>query len=82
MVQKKISKRLPGGKTIVRIISKKPSKAVCGSCGIVLHGVARGTNTARKNMSKSSKRPERPYGGVLCSKCSRLTFKKRIREEN
>tara|TARA_Y100000310_G_C20265001_1_gene615396 strand:+ start:215 stop:463 length:249 start_codon:yes stop_codon:yes gene_type:complete len=82
MVRKKVSKRLPGGKTIVSAISKKPSKAVCGSCGIILHGVIRGTNMKRKNTSKSSKRPERPYGGVLCSKCTRLTFKKRIREEN
>ena len=80
MVRRKISKKLPGGRTVVKIVPKRPGKAVCGDCGTVLHGVAFGTNTHRKNMSKSSKRPERPFGGVLCSKCSRVELKRRIRE--
>jgi large subunit ribosomal protein L34e len=32
-----------------------------------------------KNMPKSSKRPERPYGGVLCSACTRKLLKSKVR---
>lgn len=81
MKKKKLTKRLPGGSTVIRIKARKPSKPKCGDCGTFLHGVARGTNTQRKNMSKSSKRPERPYGGVLCSKCTRAKIRKQMREE-
>jgi len=32
-----------------------------------------------RNMPKTKKRPERPFGGVLCSKCSREEIVSRIR---
>ena len=80
MKKKRLTKRLPGGRTVLRIKARKPSKPKCGKCGTFLHGVARGTNMQRKNMSKSAKRPERAYGGVLCSKCSRLTIRRQVRE--
>ncbi|MAF35974.1 50S ribosomal protein L34e [archaeon] len=82
MVKKKVYKRLPGGTTVVRFKKRKPSKAACAGCGAVLHGVARGTNTQRKHMTKSSKRPERPFGGMLCSKCSRKQYKQSAREDS
>lgn len=81
MVTKKVYKKTPGGKTVMRTKSKLPSKSRCGSCGSMLHGMVRGTNTQRKKMSKSSKRPERPYGGILCSKCARQIQKQKAREE-
>ncbi len=50
---------------------RNPAKAQCGDCGKELHGVPRARPVEMQNMPKSMKRPERPYGGVLCSSCMR-----------
>ena len=50
---------------------RNPAKAQCGNCGKELHGVPRAKPVAIRNMPKTQKRPERPYGGVLCSACMR-----------
>jgi len=47
---------------------RKESKQQCGSCGAVLKGIPR---VKISKLSKTQRRPERPYGGVLCSKCTR-----------
>lgn len=74
---RKVSVKVPGGKTVKQFKRRKPSKAVCGVCGKVLAGVPRERPTKMKNMPKTAKRPERPYGGVLCSKCSRVELVKK-----
>ena len=53
---------------------RNPAKAQCGSCGKELHGVPRARAVVLLNLPKTKKRPERPYGGVLCSKCMRETM--------
>ena len=70
-----LSVKVPGGSTKIHFKKKKPSKAKCGSCGCQLSGVPRELPTKMKNMAKTKKRPERPYGGVLCSKCTRSLLK-------
>ena len=50
---------------------RKPSKAKCAGCGKLLPGVPRERPYKMKNMPKTAKRPQRPYGGVLCSSCTR-----------
>jgi len=69
----------PGGETKTVYKRRKPSKAACGECGKPLLGTARENPAKMRNMSKSSKRPERPYGGVLCSSCSRKKQKEKAR---
>jgi len=34
-----------------------------------------------QNMAKSRKRPERPYAGMLCSRCMRAEIKKMARSQ-
>ncbi len=58
-------------KTVTHYKPKLHGKHVCGMCGEVLHGTVRGGPAEIRKHSKTEKRPERPYGGVLCSKCSR-----------
>ena len=58
---------------------KKILRAKCAVCGVVLKGVLRETPTKMKNMAKTKKRPSRPFGGVLCSKCSREKIKNESR---
>ena len=50
---------------------KRPARAQCGDCGKELQGVPRARPVELRNMPKSMKRPERPFGGVLCSSCMR-----------
>lgn len=67
------------GKTRIHYKKRKPSKAKCGKCGAVLKGVPNVRASKLKKITKTKKRPERPFGGVLCSKCMRLEIKRRIK---
>jgi large subunit ribosomal protein L34e len=58
---------------------RNPKQAHCGNCGSVLQAVPRGRPYKMQNMAKTKKRPERPYGGVLCSKCLRTEMKAKAR---
>ena len=64
--------KTPGGENKLTHRKRKPSKAICAKCGTVLKGVANERPHKMQNMPKTKKRPERPFGGVLCSKCTRL----------
>ena len=59
---------------------RKPSKAHCAECNQVLHGVASERPCKMSKLSKTEKRPDRPYAGQLCSKCMRLKIKSMITE--
>lgn len=78
---KKVQRRTPGGKTVTHYERRKPSKAVCANCGKALSGVPRELPKKMTNMAKTTKRPERPFGGVLCSKCMREEFKAKAKQE-
>lgn len=61
---------------------RNPAKAQCGKCGKELHGVPRARSVDMRNMPKTKKRPERPYGGVLCSACMRETMISKARAQS
>lgn len=63
--------RTPGSRVVMHYVKRMSGKAQCAGCGTVLSGVPRASDASLRNMSKSKKRPERPFGGVLCSGCSR-----------
>jgi large subunit ribosomal protein L34e len=60
-------------------VKRKPRKQLCGKCGALLNGVPRERPVAMRTMAKTKKRPERPFGGVLCTRCMRLTMIARVR---
>jgi len=74
-----VSVRTPGGITKVVYKKKKPAKAQCAKCGETLKGVPTERMYKMTNMAKTRKRPERPYGGVLCSKCMRELMAEKAR---
>jgi len=76
--KRRVFVRTPGSNTTLHYKRKIPSKPKCSECGQVLPGVARGTKTELNKLPKTKKRPDRPFGGVLCSRCMR----KKIIEEN
>ena len=66
---------------VLQYKKRKPGVAKCGSCGAVLKGVARARPYKMQNMSKTKKRPTRPYAGVLCSKCLRKVMIEKARKK-
>ena len=74
----KVKKRIPGNKTNVHFKRRNPSPAKCGNCGKKLNGVPRLRPKKLVKLTKTKKRPERPYGGHLCSSCSREIFKEKV----
>ena len=78
---RRLQRKVPGGSTRLHYERKKPKAARCGNCGAVLKGIPRELPIKFKGMSKSQKRPERPYGGVLCSRCMRQTIVQKFRAE-
>ncbi len=69
--RRRIKVRVPGGETRLVYKKRKPDKAHCNMCGDVLKGVPRELPAKMRNLAKTKKRPQRPYGGMLCSRCMR-----------
>lgn len=65
---KKFRKTISGTK--IDYVKGKNKKIHCGMCKAILHGVPHSKTKAEINkLSKTKKRPEVVFGGVLCSKC-------------
>jgi large subunit ribosomal protein L34e len=73
-----IKKKLttPGGKKTVHYKKKATSYARCGSCNRLLLGVPR---TKVSKLRKSQRVPNRPFGGNLCTPCTRSLLKEQAR---
>ncbi len=66
-----MQRRLPGGSKVTHFRKRNPNIARCAECKKPLAGIPRLRQCRMKNLAKTKKRPERKYGGVLCSACSR-----------
>jgi len=73
---RRVFKKLPGNKVTIHYEPRAPSKPKCAVCGKPLAGVARVRPYKAQTMAKTQKRPERPYGGNLCSACARERIKR------
>lgn len=67
--------------TKVVYTKRKPKVGTCPITGETLKGVPRATPTVMRNMAKTEKRPQRPFGGVLSAKASRQELKNRTRNK-
>ncbi|RLI98047.1 MAG: 50S ribosomal protein L34e [Candidatus Aenigmatarchaeota archaeon] len=76
----RVKVRLPSGKVVIRERKKKPRIAKCAICKRPLHGIPRLRASQLKKLAKTKKRPERPYGGYLCSKCMRELMREKARK--
>lgn len=77
---RKVFRKVSGGRVSLHYKKKKPKAARCGSCGALLKGIPRELPFRMRSMAKTKKRPERPFGGVLCSKCMRNVIIDKIRQ--
>jgi len=78
---RQVKVKLPGNRVTSHYTTRKPSAHKCGKCGKQLSGTVRVSPLKQQNMPKTRKRPERPYGGVLCSKCSREKIRQEARKQ-
>lgn len=67
----KIQRRTPGNRVVIHTKPKKPGRHECAICHGILHGTPRGTVAQIRKLKKTERRPTRPFGGQLCSKCTR-----------
>jgi len=65
----------PSGKAMIHYLKKKPGPARCAVCKLPLHGVPSDLPARIRKLSKTKKRPSRPYGGNLCPACTRQAIK-------
>lgn len=77
---RRVYRRTPSGKTVIHFRKRKPQKAKCSKCGDILKGVPRERPYKMQRLAKTKKRPERPYGGVLCSRCMRRLLINNLRK--
>lgn len=76
---RKVFVKTPGAKTKIQYKRRKPARAKCAVYGTPLQAVPRELPAKMANMSKSKKRPERPYGGILSSRAMRELLKHKAR---
>ena len=76
---KKKMRRTPGGHTRPYYKLEKKGKGVCACCRKQLHGVKNLSAPDLAKFSKTEKRPERIFGGVLCGNCTRQIIKEKAR---
>jgi large subunit ribosomal protein L34e len=72
--------KTPAGAKRVHYTKRRPSPTICANCKKPLHGVPRKRDIDLASLTRRQKRPERPYGGNLCSKCTREKIKSALRE--
>ncbi|MEM0365688.1 MAG: 50S ribosomal protein L34e [Acidilobaceae archaeon] len=78
---RRVYRRAPSGRVVIHFEEKRPGKPICSNCGKPLGGVPKLKHVELRKLSKSKKRPNRPYGGTLCSTClSRLITRAVLRE--
>ncbi len=75
---KRIKVRTPGRRSVTHYERETKVIARCGRCGSTLNGVPREVKDLRR-LPKSSKRPNRLFGGVLCHRCLDEILKESIR---
>lgn len=76
---KKVKRRTPSGKINIHKKREKPALAKCANCKKPLQGVPKLVSSQMRKLAKTKRRPEKPYGGYLCTSCSRELFRERIR---
>ena len=78
---RRVKVKVSGGRTVTHYKKRKPGKAKCGTCGTILKGTLRERPLKMSKLPKTKKRPERPHGGNLCSKCTRSLIVEKARSQ-
>ena len=77
---RRVKVKTPGGRVKIHYLKRKPKSAKCGKCGKALIGIPRERPAVFRNLSFTERRVERPYGGNLCSRCTREVIIKKTND--
>ena len=75
---RRVKIKTPTGRHVVHYKRRRPDTAICAQCKKPLHGIPRLRASRFSDLAKTQKRPERPYGGNLCSPCMRAKMRERM----
>jgi len=78
--KRRVYVRTPGGRLNIHYTPRRPGPARCAICGKPLNGVPRLRPVELRKLAKTEKRPERLYGGVVCSSCLARLLRESARE--
>ena len=78
---RKVKVKTPGSRVVLHYVKRKPKVGSGSITGEKLKGIDRGFDRERQNMSKSQRRPSRPYGGVLSSRGMRAVLRVKAKEK-
>ncbi|NTV24216.1 MAG: 50S ribosomal protein L34e [Nanoarchaeota archaeon] len=76
---RRVQTKLPGGNVALHHVERKPASPKCAVCKKVLKGIPRERPYKMQTIARSKKTVERPFGGNLCSECSRKKIKSEAR---
>ena len=76
---KRVIVRTPGGRLVEHFGYKTHSKHTCALCKKELAGKPRGRPIEIRKLSKCERNPVRPFGGMLCSKDTRMIISYRAK---
>lgn len=77
--EKRVRKRLPGGRRTVQYRQKTFASPRCHLCGQPLAGIPSLSQSAMSKLNRTKKRVGRPYSGQLCHNCHREALKEAAR---
>ena len=77
--KKKVFRKSPGKKKVVLYIREKTKPRRCALCGRKLGGIPRSSGSELRKLSKTQKRPERMFAGILCPSCVSTILKEKLR---
>lgn len=77
---RKIKVRTPSGSVVRHYVKRKIDKRTCKNCGKVLSGMVHATEANQRKYTKTMRQPQRPYAGLLCSRCMRQEITNRAVE--
>ena len=78
---RRVKVRTPGSRLVTHYSKRKPSIAKCANCKNELKGIPRERPSVFRNLTLSQKTVSRPFGGNLCSKCSREAIINKYKEQ-
>ena len=70
--------RTPGNRVAVHMKRIKVGVRLCANCKKPLRGLPKLVPSKLADMSKTKKGISRPYGGYLCSNCTKEVLKERL----
>jgi len=75
---RKVKRKNPSGKLTIHYERRRPDPAKCSNCKNTLSGVPRLRQSKLHKLAGSKYKPNRPYGGNLCSSCTRQEIKRKL----